>query len=247
MKKILISLFIFVCAMFVLSACSGSDDEIETYYVTEESITDEQAGEVSADITETEYFTDENGEVLFYNENGETEYMTIVAPTGEEMSPKHKDVTMPYEIEYKLTELKSLKVIDPKDSVYPDTNADYVYSKGDSQYFYYSNGELVTVTMKSDGSTYACYYNSNGEIQFCSDDTMSWYFNSDKTIEHIVYTYYNAFTRGYVYTFYSAEGERLYVSVNGLIYDADLNELEGEAYNRFIIEYADTQEVVAEK
>lgn len=246
MKKAILVLCVFIGAVLVLSSCAEEPGkEIETYFVTEEPATNDNGEVITTDTSETEYFTDENGEVLRYNENGETEYVTIAAPSTDEMSPAVKDVTLPYEIEYQLTELKKLKVIDPEASFYPDSAAAVVYEKGNSQYFHYESGELLVITQKSDKSTYACFYNSDGVIRFCTDDTMSWYFDGDKNIEHVVYTYYNAYTRRNVYTFYSPEGERLYVGADGLYYDKNFDQLSGAEYDSFIIEYADTQEVVA--
>ena len=239
MKKTLIIICLLLAAA-ALSSCDADGNEIETYLVTQET---QSAAEDETSSGETEYFTDEDGNVLVYNEEGESEYVTITAPTVEEMSPEKIDADMPYGVEFRLTEITKLRQIDPADSVYPGTDADAVYKKGNTQYFHYSNGELVAITV-TDSITYACYYNADGVLKFCSDSTTSWYYDTDGALLHIVYTYYNAFTARYVYTFYTPEGQRRYTDVDGIIYDNAYNQLSSEEYDRFILEYADTQELV---
>ena len=221
MKKIF-ALILVLSALLSFAACEGSDDGEPTYLVTEPPVTDETGSEVTT---------------------AEEETYIVTAPTLDEMSPQTMDVTMPYSVPTELKTLEDVWEIEAQDSSYPEAEAEAIYAKEGIEYYVFTDGHTIAFTNNGE-EVYMCWYNIDKGLQFCSDDSFSWYFDDDHNIKYVAYTYYNEFSGGSIYTFYSPDGVREGAIVDGIYYDENLIELTGDDYTAFMQRYADTIEIL---
>ncbi len=190
-------------------------------------------------------------------ETTEAESQTFVEQTTKksyslsEMSPDTADVTLPENIEIKISDIDfdSFTEIDAKDSVLQNAGHDKILESENAQYFFVKNDIKIHGIFFDENKriTYSASYNTEtGFCEFIGDTEMSWYFNEKGELSCAVY----AFTgeKGEIapiYTFYNAYGVKDVTRTANGWYNEDFDLLSEDTVLDLISRYSYTIEATA--
>lgn len=228
MKKVLLALLIITALL--LSSCGSGDDSTDTSGSTGVS---------------------ENVIPSMPENNAGGENSTETAPTLDEMSPATADVSLPFEIAHNTSELDfdSFEKIKAKKSQLPKSDCKKILKSENAEYFFMDDdGKILAIFVdESNIPVFSASYDmGTGILQYLGDDTRSWYFNDDNTLNCFVYTYYFGYNNPGIYTFYTPDGTRDFIRTYNGNYSADLFPLTDDESLTYYQKYSRTSEIIAE-
>ncbi len=195
--------------------------------------------------------SDDNEEQTTVEESTTVEETTKRSYSIAEMSPDTVDVTLPENISIRISDIdfESFTEIDAEDSVLQNAGHDKILESENAQYFFVDDDIKIHAIFFDENKRITCsasYNKDTGYCEFIGDNEKSWYFDENGKLRSVVYTFTGE--KGDVvpvYTFCTAEGEKVVTRTMNGWYNKALDMLSEEEVLNMISSYSYTIEASA--